>query len=324
MKKELLEILDCPLCQDGQKLIIKQCEEADGDIDTGELKCPQCHETYKILNGIPIMIPENPNKQIKSAQKGFGNLFRSWNSGKFGTKQLYGQNVSEEERTFFKRFSITGEDLKGKTILDAGCGVGRLTKRLSYYSPAMVVGIDIHNSMDQVYTQCKTLSNVHILQGDLVQLPFKNKQFDIIWCEGVLPYTYDHLKAVEQLIRVLKPDGLIYIWVYASHENSYNAKFANLFYNSHKYPHWLLLLISRLGGGLFFMMDKFQQIMGKSPSLTTYQNRCFSLYDLLSQKFHKCFSKEEALSLFNEENLKIIETHSPGHGITAVKNNLND
>jgi len=324
MKKELLKILDCPVCQDGQKLIIKQYGIINDEIDTGELECPQCHKSYKISNGIPRMSPGNTNMQVKSAQKGFGNLFRLWNSGKFGTDLLYGQSASDEELTFFQRFSITGEDLKGKTILDAGCGVGRLTKCLSHYSPASIVGIDIHNSMDQVYSRCKSLSNVHILEGDLVKLPFKNKQFDLVWCEGVLPYIYDHLKALGQLINVLKPGGLIYIWVYDSYENSYMAKFTNLFYNSHKYPHWLLLLISRSGGWLFFILDKLKQRTGKYSSLTSYQNRCFSLYDLLSQKFRKCFSKEEVLGWFNDYDVKIIRRHSPGHGITAVKNKENE
>jgi ubiquinone/menaquinone biosynthesis C-methylase UbiE len=320
MKKELIQILDCPLCQGGQKFIIKQEEGKDGEIYNGELKCPQCDKTYKIFNGVPRMVPEN-QKQMKSAQKGFGKLFRLWNSGRFGTEKLYGQSVSEEVLNFFQKLSISGEDLRGKTILDAGCGVGRLTERLSYYSPLMVVGIDIHNSMEQVCTRCKMLSNVYIIEGDLVQIPFREKQFDIIWCEGVLPYIYDHLGAFKQLIRILKPGGLIYIWVYSSHENSYNAKFASLFYNSHNYPHWLLLFISRFGGALFFMIDKFKQFMGKSPSLTTYQNRCFSLYDLLSQKFRKCFSKEEVVSWFEDNALKIIKTHTPGYGVTAVKKN---
>ncbi len=54
MKKELLDILCCPVCKGDVKLMIK--EEINNEIMKGELYCSKCSINYPIENGIPNMI----------------------------------------------------------------------------------------------------------------------------------------------------------------------------------------------------------------------------------------------------------------------------
>jgi uncharacterized protein YbaR (Trm112 family) len=55
MKKNLMEILACPLCKGSLELTIK--EENDKEIVKGSLYCKKCSETYPIEDTIPNLLP---------------------------------------------------------------------------------------------------------------------------------------------------------------------------------------------------------------------------------------------------------------------------
>ncbi len=55
MKRDLMDILCCPLCKGELKLTV--VEEKEEEIITGSLKCEKCSEVYPIEDGIPNMLP---------------------------------------------------------------------------------------------------------------------------------------------------------------------------------------------------------------------------------------------------------------------------
>ena len=57
MKRELMDILVCPLCKGELHLEISQ--EADGEIISGVLNCDSCPEEYPIENAIPNLLPRD-------------------------------------------------------------------------------------------------------------------------------------------------------------------------------------------------------------------------------------------------------------------------
>jgi uncharacterized protein YbaR (Trm112 family) len=57
MKKELVHILVCPVCQ--RELELNVTEENDQEIVTGSLYCPRCDERYPIIDSIPKLLPPN-------------------------------------------------------------------------------------------------------------------------------------------------------------------------------------------------------------------------------------------------------------------------
>ena len=54
MKKELMEILACPLCKGELELTV---EEEKEEVITGSLYCPKCQVHYPITNSIPNLLP---------------------------------------------------------------------------------------------------------------------------------------------------------------------------------------------------------------------------------------------------------------------------
>lgn len=55
MKKELMEILACPVCKGDLELRVGT-EEGDEVIE-GSLHCARCNETYPIADSIPNLLP---------------------------------------------------------------------------------------------------------------------------------------------------------------------------------------------------------------------------------------------------------------------------
>jgi len=60
MKKELMDILACPVCKSSLKLNIT--EEKEGEVITGSLFCQKCSHTYPITDSIPNLLPPDLGK----------------------------------------------------------------------------------------------------------------------------------------------------------------------------------------------------------------------------------------------------------------------
>lgn len=61
MKKELMDILACPMCKGSLELEIT--EEDDYEVVTGTLKCNSCSENYPITETIPNLLPPDLREQ---------------------------------------------------------------------------------------------------------------------------------------------------------------------------------------------------------------------------------------------------------------------
>jgi len=55
MKKELMDILACPVCK--SPLQLKVTEEKEGEVITGALFCKKCKHDYTITDSIPNLLP---------------------------------------------------------------------------------------------------------------------------------------------------------------------------------------------------------------------------------------------------------------------------
>lgn len=55
MKRQLMEILACPLCKGTLELQV--AKEEGNEIVAGSLKCTSCKQSYTISDGIPNLLP---------------------------------------------------------------------------------------------------------------------------------------------------------------------------------------------------------------------------------------------------------------------------
>jgi len=93
--------------------------------------------------------------------------------------------------------------------LDVGCGAGNLTKHLVDLG-AMVTSADVSKGFLAIVEDRFRSVKTHELNGDDLK-EFPDASFDIVVTYSVLHHVPDYLKMVEEMCRVLKPGGVLYI-----------------------------------------------------------------------------------------------------------------
>ena len=120
----------------------------------------------------------------------------------------------EDRATFRNRTGLAPDDLRGATVLDAGCGMGRYLRVAAEWGAATVVGVDLSRAVEAARDLNAEHSNVVVAQADLFRTPFASGTFDQIYSLGVLDHTPDPRRAFLELARLLRPGGRIAVWVY--------------------------------------------------------------------------------------------------------------
>jgi SAM-dependent methyltransferase len=120
----------------------------------------------------------------------------------------------EDRATFANRTGLNEESVRGKRVLDGGCGMGRYLRVAASLGAEIVVGMDLSGAVLAARDLTRELPNVAVVQGDLLRTPFAPGSFDHIYSLGVLDHTPDPRAAFLSLARLLKPGGRIVIWVY--------------------------------------------------------------------------------------------------------------
>lgn len=124
----------------------------------------------------------------------------SWNSAMRSDADLHWR-VAE-------RFRMKPADFAGKLVLDAGAGAGDQSRWL-LQQDAQVVSVDLSSAIDVVARKLRQCPEWVGVQGDIAALPLADEQFDIVYCEGVIPFTQDSALTVRELCRVLRRGGTI-------------------------------------------------------------------------------------------------------------------
>lgn len=108
-------------------------------------------------------------------------------------------------------------------VLDAGCGNG---KNMLYRKDLQFIGCDISKTLLDI---CKS-KKLDVIMSNIINLPFKNDTFDAIICVAVLHHlsSYERRRqAVNEMLRVLKPGGQLFIEVWAA-EQKLGRKFIKI------------------------------------------------------------------------------------------------
>lgn len=115
------------------------------------------------------------------------------------------------------RFSAAlGDDfshLRGKLVLDVGCGTGRFAE-IALRAGAYVVALDYSDAAKVAANNLKHYPNFVCLQANIYDLPFVCGKFDVVYCLGVLQHTPDVEKAFKSLPIHVKPSGKIIVDYY--------------------------------------------------------------------------------------------------------------
>lgn len=106
----------------------------------------------------------------------------------------------------------------GDTVLELGCGYGRVLSRL-VHKAGLVIGID--TALDSLFfgwEMLDNISNCQLLNMDAIQLGFHDRIFDLVVCiqNGISAFHVDHRDLLRESIRVTKHGGTILFSTYSN------------------------------------------------------------------------------------------------------------
>jgi SAM-dependent methyltransferase len=201
VRSDLQRLLCCPACR--QDLTLTVVEEVDGRVESGDLTCVGCGESYSIIGSIPRFVP------VENYARNFG---YQWN--RFRRTQLdshLGQPISRER--FLRESGWRPDDLHGKTVLDVGCGAGRFTEVVLSFG-ARLVAVDYSSAVEACWANFAPHPNLDVVQADVRALPLRPEQFDYVYCFGVLQHTPDVRESFLSLPAMLRPGGRLAVDLY--------------------------------------------------------------------------------------------------------------
>ncbi len=334
-------------------------------IKEGLLICNSCKVWYPISNYVPVMLVFRTLFHDHFARKHHlhlteGYTFPKWRA-KPGEKNI--QETFTEEWNTLKddelSFVFTKKELihlhrdvylqwsneppaSVKEVLNVGCGFGAEAEALSkIIKDADIFGIDLNFSLlgsGQLFIKKPF---IHLVIASLFYLPFNNRSFDLVFCQGVLHHTYSTYDAFKSITAFVKKGGYLFTWVYALEDPLINKGILGCF-TKLKYLIEMILrpMISRLPKTLrritvfsfsliFLFIERSRSRHKKKWKL---KNTIHSLYDLLTPRFAYRHSFNEVIEWYENSgftyrlhspatNRKLFGTKLYGVGILGQKRN---
>jgi SAM-dependent methyltransferase len=226
IKPDIASLLCCPACR---SLLVQR--------DEG-FWCSKCGKVFPSIRGVLRFVDD------QNYADSFG---YQWHA--FSTTQLLPDYA---ESNFRRKTGLRLEELKGKVVLDIGCGMGRFAEVATRWG-ATVIGIDLSSAVEMAARNLED-RNFLALQADVMALPFAPESFDCIYSIGVLHHTPDAEKAFKNLPQYLKPGGSLAVWLYSGYNKWY--RFSDQYRKiTHRIPIRRLHAILRILVPVFYWLD---------------------------------------------------------------------
>ncbi|MBE9207153.1 class I SAM-dependent methyltransferase [Nostoc sp. LEGE 06077] len=234
MKKEFVFYLD-KIHQSAEFVPLKLDQE---EVIEGIIKS-NSQSWYPVFRGVPCFLQGTLKPDLKWFEEKYGLsaiadeseqesakeqlLTNETFSDKWSRFRNYGLESSHQEflyEWYCKKLGIANlENLqafyqKFDRILEVGPGSGFNTKFIAENTKGQVFAVDISEAAFTTFENTKHLPNCHVVQADLMDMPFSDDSFDFIIADGVLHHTPNTKNALLAIYSKLKPGGQLFFYVY--------------------------------------------------------------------------------------------------------------
>lgn len=138
----------------------------------------------------------------------------------FCTKQ---KNVCSVSKWHFDKMQETVSEpiVRGNVGIDIGSGIGYDTYIMAKNNPSVkITSVDIGKGVFITKKIASDLQNVEIIQGSVLDMPFKDNMFDFAYSFGVIHHTIAPKKALSEISRILKRNSPAFLYLYENHSEN--------------------------------------------------------------------------------------------------------
>jgi SAM-dependent methyltransferase len=212
---------------------------------------------------------------------------------------------------------------QGKRFLDAGCGIGRNSLWPLEAGAASGYAFDFdERTVAAAADNLRRFPECRVGFESIYDLD-RRGEFDVVMCIGVVHHLEDPRRAMENLVRALKPGGTLILWVYAREGNRLYLAFVDPFrrWISSRLPPALTRAASRL---LTVLLKIYLLWPWKDPYLKSLKKRSFRhieamVFDQLLPTIARYWTRDEVLSLVRGLPVRVKHlTHTHGMSWTLV------
>ncbi len=286
MDPQAIEFYRCPVC--GGRLQLESPHEAEGQIESGVLDCREGCGAFPVEAGVPRLLPElakdahEPEEYQRVTGASFGS---QWEMYEYGNT-TWGVTVEERVPVVLHELAWQQDDLRGKVILDAGCGNGTLSKALAD-AGATVVALDLSESVFRARKHCPA-PGLHYVQGNLFFPPLAPEAFDAIYSCGVFHHTPDTRRCFDALVPTLKrgADSRYFVWLYAPRSLLFNVTVEQLMKVTRRMPEGMLTAFCRVSSPVVEAWSRALTALGLTEHAPrNLRDRAVQMHDLLGPRF---------------------------------------
>jgi SAM-dependent methyltransferase/uncharacterized protein YbaR (Trm112 family) len=234
-----------PSVDDGGKPALARAAIAYDAIETGVLACSARCAWFPIVNFVPVLLdfalPIHRQFRERHAHSGIAALdlplpHGTPRPGEIETQRSFTvewNGLGEDRYTFSFTIPQREQHLRAELdwppsilqrsptaepllILDIGAGFGLEPIYIHRaIGAAEVVGLDLNLSLLNSGHRVAQFLGVHTVIASLFAPPFAERSFDLVYSNGAIHHTYSTEMAFRSIERYRKPEGAIYVWVYA-------------------------------------------------------------------------------------------------------------
>lgn len=177
------------------------------ELHEGHLVSESSGKRYPIIDRIPRFCPP------ESYAENFGDQWNVFSKTQLDSELQNGMSATR----LWTGTEWDPKDLKGKSLLEIGCGAGRFTGSF-LDAGAEVWSVDLSRAVEACHKNHGDHKKLHVSQASVFELPFSCASFDYVFMFGVMQHTPSPVDALKVALSMACSGGKVAVDVYHKKE----------------------------------------------------------------------------------------------------------